>query len=102
MSFRVTHRLGTMEKAPRSAFPELLRELEADPDDAEHNSVSVTHESEWCLAAYRDGHVVFEKTEEGDPRHLTDVGPDKIIALWHLLADGDLDALEREPWRPGY
>jgi hypothetical protein len=30
---------------------------------------------------------------------MADVPSDKIIALWHLLAEGDLDALEREPWQ---
>lgn len=91
-----------MEKAPREAFPGLLRELEADPADHEHKSVSVTHESEWCLSAHRGGYIVFENLEEGEPRHMTDVPSEKIVALWHLLADGDLDALESEPWRPGY
>ena len=91
-----------MEEAPPSVFPELLQELEANPEDAEHTSVSVTHESEWCLGAYRDGYIVFENLEEGDPRHMTDIPPDKIIALWLLLADGDLAALEGEPWQPGY
>lgn len=102
MSFHVTHRLGNMEKALPSVFPKLLQELEADPEDEEHTSVSVTHESEWCVGAYRGGYVVFENLEEGQPRHMTDVPPDKIVALWQLLADGDLGALESEPWKPGY
>jgi hypothetical protein len=70
-----------MEKAPHSAFPDLLRELEADPEDNEHASVSVTHDSEWCLSAYKGGYVVFEHLEEGEPRHMTDVPPDKVLAL---------------------
>lgn len=102
MSFHVTHRLGDMEEAPRSSFPDLLQELEADPQDEEHISVSVTHESEWCLGAYRGGYVVYENLEAGDPRHMTDVPAEKIVALWRLLADGDLVALESEPWKPGY
>lgn len=83
-------------------FPALLQELEAAPKDKEHTSVSVTHKSEWCLGAYRGGYIVFENLEEGEPRHKTDVSPDKIVALWCLLSDGDLDALESEPWKPGY
>ena len=102
MSFQVTHRLGSMESAPQSAFPALLQELEASPEDEEHTSVSVTHESEWCLGAYRGGYIVFENLEEGEPRHMTDVPPEKILALWRLLADGDLGALESEPWELGY
>lgn len=98
----MTHRLGDMESVSHSAFPALLQELDAHPGDEEHTSVSVTHESEWCLGAYRGGYVVFENLEEGEPRHMIDVSPDKIILLWCLLADGDLAALECEPWKPGY
>lgn len=102
MSFHITHRLGNMEEVPRSAFSALLQEVDAAPDDEEHTSVSVTHDTEWCLAAYRNGYVVFENLEQDTPRHMTNVPSDQIIALWHLLADGDLDALEKESWLPGY
>ena len=102
MAFHVTHRMGHTERTPLAALPELLAELDAGADDLEHTSVSVTHESEWCLAAYRDGRLVFENLEDGEPRHMAGVPPERIIALWRLLAEGDLAALEREPWRPGY
>jgi hypothetical protein len=102
MSFHVTHRLGTTEKVPHTAFPELLRELDDDLEDREHISVSVTHESAWCLGAHRGGYVVFENLELGEPRHMNHVAPEEIITLWRLLAEGNLDALEREPWQPGY
>jgi hypothetical protein len=102
MSFHVTHRRGNIEKAPPSAFHDLLQELDANPEDQEHTSVSVTHESEWCLGAYRGGYLVFENLEDGEPRHMTDVPPEKIMTLWQRLADGDLGALESEPWKPGY
>jgi hypothetical protein len=48
------------------------------------------------------GYVVFENLEEGEPRHMTAKPANKIIALWTSLAEGDLDALEREPWQDGY
>src|SRR3954454_14049233 len=102
MGFHVTHRMGNMETAPCSVFPELLKELDANPEDIEHTSVSVTHDSEWSLSAHRDGYIAFENLEEGEPRHMHGVPPEKIISLWRLLADGNLDALESEPWRPGY
>jgi hypothetical protein len=102
MGFHITHRLGNVDQAPCSAFHELLAELDADIEDAEHASVSVTHESEWCLSASKGGYVVFENLEEGEPRHMIGVSAEKIIALWRVLADGDLEALEREPWQPGY
>jgi hypothetical protein len=102
MSFHVTHRTGDMERVSYSAFPELLKELDADLEDIEHASVSVTHESEWCLSALRGGYITFENLEEGEPRHMSGLSPEKIVSLWRLLAEGNLDALESEPWQPGY
>jgi hypothetical protein len=32
---------------------------------------------------------------------MTNVQPEKIIALWRLLAAGDLAALENESWQAG-
>ncbi len=58
--------------------------------DDEHTSVSVTHESEWRLGVYRGGYVVLENLEEGEPRHMTDVPPEKILLLWQFRAAGDL------------
>lgn len=92
-----------MERDPsRDLFHTLLAELVADPDDQEHTSVSVTGEGEWNVGAYRGGYIVFENLEEGEPRHMVGVSDEKIIALWNELADGNLDSIEREPWRPGY
>lgn len=102
MSFHVTHRDGSMESMPQSAFPDLLAELDGDPADEEHASVSVSHESEWSLGAYPGGYLVFENLEDGEPRHMTGVSAEKIVSLWCLLADGNLPALEKEPWQPGY
>jgi hypothetical protein len=47
--------MDIQENEPFSAFAELLAELDEDPADLEHTSVSVKHESEWCLEAFRDG-----------------------------------------------
>jgi hypothetical protein len=102
MGFHVTHRTGSMGNVPCSAFAELLEELDGDPEDSEHASVSVTHASEWCLSAYKGGYIAFENLEAGEPRHMDGVPTEKIISLWRLLAAGDIAALEREPWKPGY
>lgn len=102
MSYHVTHRMGNMTPEPQGSFADLLAELDAGPQDDEHASVSVTHESEWSLGAYRGGYIVYENLEEGEPRHMRDVPPEKIIALWQRLAEGDLEALENEAWLPGY
>jgi hypothetical protein len=89
------------EDEPFSAFHELLAELDEDPDDLEHTSVSVKHESEWCLEAFRGGHIVYQNVEDEEPRprHMEDVPSEKIVELWRLLAAGNLAALENEPWQ---
>lgn len=95
------HRLGDKEPSPPlSDFPRLLQEL--DPDDTEHDSVAVLHDSGWCLSAMLDGHVVWESIEKGPPpRHMVKVPERKIIELWTQLAQGDVAGIEAEPWQPG-
>ena len=83
-------------------FPALLAELQDGPEDNEHGTVAVTHESEWCIQASRDGYVVFENLEAGDPRHMSGLSSDAIIGLWTRLARGDIDSLEQENWLDGY
>lgn len=104
MSFFVYHRYGVSERdIPESAFPDLLDELEVRPEDKEHTSVSVIHESEWGLGFYRGGYVTFEHVEgEGEPRHMVNVSRQEQLVMMQLLANGDLDTLERRPWQPGY
>ena len=78
--------------------------LEVRSAGEEHLCASLTHESEWALSFYRDGLLVFENVEDTDapPRHLRDVGIGDTVSYWSLLAVGDLTALERLPWLPGY
>jgi len=103
MAFHVTHRYGAMDcDPPLSSLPALLRELEDRPEDTEHGSVAVSHESEWCLSVSRGGHVVLEHLERGGERHMRDVPDTKIIDLWSRLAQGDIASIEAEPWKPGY
>jgi hypothetical protein len=104
MSFFAYHRFGASERDPPvSAFPLLLDELEGHPEDQDHSSVSIIHESEWGLGFSKGGYVTFEHVEgEGEPRHMIGVSRQKQLAMMELLAKGDLAALERELWRPGY
>lgn len=103
MSFLVYHRNGVCERDPSlSIFPTLLDELQAQPEDREHAAVSVTHESEWTLGLQADGYVAFENVEDGEPRHMRDVPRARLLEMMEALSRGDLDALEREPWLPGY
>jgi putative hemolysin len=103
MTFHITHRNGEMDSdPPLSSLPTLVRELDERSEDTEHDSVAVTHESEWCISISRGRHVVFEHLEEGGERHMCDVPDEKIIDLCSKLARGDLAGIVTEPWQPGY
>ena len=103
MTFHITHRLGNMDGPQRIPdFRDFLLELGEDPEDEEHISVAVTHESEWCLSAFRGGYVIFEHIENGGERHMQGVSNDRIIQLWTCLANGDIHIIEQAPWCPGY
>lgn len=113
MSFIITHRYEETEhNPPLDRLWDLLKELEI--KDEEHPEVSVTHESGWCVAAYGGGHIIWENAaaliEKGlreldgkitEGRHMTGVHDEKIVELWTKLAQGDIAAIEAQPWRPG-
>lgn len=102
MAFHITHRMGEMTSdPPQSAFRALLNELDEHPEDLEHCSVAVTHESEWCLGSYGKGHLVWQNLEGGEPRHMTGVSDENILRLWAALSRGEIGVIEREPWLPG-
>jgi hypothetical protein len=56
------------------------------------------------LAASRGGYITFENLEaEGrGERHMDEVPASKILELFRHLAEGNLAAIEQEPWLPGY
>lgn len=85
---------------PTTRFADLLAEL-SDADE-EHPDVAVTHDSQWSLSVYRNGFVVLENDEEGEPRHLGPIDEDATISLMQLLAIGELATVLAHPWRPGY
>jgi len=101
VAFHVSTRWGGDESEPTvERMREVLAELNA--EDIEHQSVSLTHESEWCLGAYPGGLLVWENLEAGEPRHMNNVTRERVLALWLKLAEGRLDEIEAEPWLPGY
>ena len=80
----------------------VIAELDGPMDD-EHPDVSLTHQSEWCLSAFSDGLLVWENVEDsGPPRHMTAVPRSEVRRLWAVLAQGNLDEIERQAWAPGY
>lgn len=103
MSFIVTHRYGSEERVTDLAvFSALLSELDDRPDDTEHGSVAVTHESEWCISVSRGGYAILEHLEDGGECHMRDLSDQSIFELWNLLAVGNIEALREKPWKPGY
>lgn len=102
MGFHATTRWGGDEPEPTV---ERLREIlgQLDAEDDEHSSVSLTHESEWCLGAYPGGLLIWENVEAADnPRHMNDVSRERVLELWLKLSRGVLDEIEKESWLPSY
>ena len=101
MGYHVTTRWGSDEREPSvGRMREILTQL--DVEDVEHQSVSLTHESEWCLGAYPGGLLVWENLEEGEPRHMNGVSRERVLELWVKLAQGRIAEVETDPWLPGY
>ena len=101
MGFHVTHRSGTEEgDPPWSSFPDLLAEVRRRENDDERAGVSLTHASGWRLSVFPSGLVVWENVRHGEPRQLPGLPDDRLFALWRLLAEGRIEAIEREPWLP--
>lgn len=100
--FSIIHWDGSSETAPEldslgALFDELLSA------DREHGDVAVVHEeSGWTISAHRDGRLVCENLSSGGERHMKGVSKDRVIDLWRLLANGEVEALLREPWASGY
>src|SRR4051812_24625789 len=103
MSYSITHRYGNMDsEPPLSALPALLAELCDRPDDTEHGSVALTHETEWCMSVSRGGYVIFENLEDGGERHLTGIADAQVLQMWEDLAAGRIAKLQELPWKLGY
>lgn len=102
MGFRATTRWGGDETEPTvERLREILAQLDA--EDEEHHSVSLTHETEWYLAAYPNGSLIWENAEAADnPRHMNGVARERVLELWIKLSRGMLDEVELEPWLSGY
>ena len=101
MAFHLTTRWGPDEREPTvERMREVLAQLNV--EDVEHQSVSLTHESEWCLGAYSGGLLVWENLAAGEPRHMNNVPLARVLELWLKLSQGRLAEIEAEPWLPGY
>jgi hypothetical protein len=102
MNYHVNTRWSGSEPMPSvDRMREVLAELDSGDDD-EHPSVSLSHESEWTLSAFPDGLVIWENVEKDVARHMLHVSRPKVLELWTELAEGQIEAIESEPWLPGY
>jgi hypothetical protein len=48
-------------------------------EDSEHSSLSVTHESEWCMSVSFGGYVFLEHLEDGGERHMRNVSDAQVL-----------------------
>ncbi|PJN28112.1 hypothetical protein [Kitasatospora sp. CB02891] len=90
---------GTVDEPDPEAMRRVLDDL-TNADD-EHPDVSLSHESGWCLSAFRSGLLIWENTEDGSvaPVEMREVTREEILRLFRLLAAGDIasvDALARQ------
>ena len=102
MTFSIVHRDGGFEdEASVNMFSSLYDERFIEDD--EHISVSVGHESEWYLSLYPDGTLIWENVADriDQPRHMKNMPKEKVIDLWTKLANGEIEAFNRESWLIG-
>lgn len=102
--YHSTDCFGISELRPDKArMRELIAQLD-DPDieAAEHPDIALTHDGNgWSITLYPSGVVTLENLEDDDSstRYLADVSRSKALELWHLLAEGKVEALTAQPWR---
>lgn len=99
MAFHARGRWGGDERNPPvERLRALLQELDIRIEDGEHDSVSLRHETEWCLGAYLSGRCGrTSRPKTPNPKYMNGVPREKVLALWLKLAEGDIAAVEAEP-----
>jgi hypothetical protein len=72
MTFHVSTRWHGDEENPTvERLRDVIGELGA--EDEEHCSVSLVHETEWCLEAFSGGLLIWENLEDGKTKYLKDM-----------------------------
>ena len=102
MPCHLTKRWGEGVAAPNDRdLAKALDELKA--HDPEHPDCWLSDEAGWSIAAHEGGLVTFENVESGEgPWHMRDVSRETVHQYWQTLISGDIEALRRLPWKPGY
>ncbi|MFF5933379.1 hypothetical protein [Streptomyces sp. NPDC012508] len=90
---------GTVDEPDPETMRRVLAGL-ADADD-EHPDVSLTHESGWCLGAFRGGLLVRENPDDDSvaPGRMREAAREEVLRLFGLLAAGDITSVEALPWQ---
>jgi hypothetical protein len=105
MAFQTRGRWGAgATNPPPERCRDVLQELDIAADDLEHPDVCLAHDSGWALSAFPCGLLVWENAEDEThaPRHMTGVSRARVLALWLRLAEGNVAAVDTEPWQLGY
>jgi hypothetical protein len=105
----VTYQIGDGwgESADNPSVEDMQKFLDKlDIDDEEHCEVWLTNDlTDWTLSCFPNNTIVFYESSENSgykPRHLTSVSRNKMLELWEKLAKGQIDELEKEPWKAGH
>jgi hypothetical protein len=101
MTCQARHWTGQVEVGfPKDRFGELLDELAV--ADNEHPDVSIIHETEWALIAYKSGVVVLENLEGEEPVHMDSLDRSRTLELMVAVSEGRIQDAQSAPWQPGY
>lgn len=75
---------------------------ELDTADQEHPDTWLSDDAGWTITHSETGIAVWENGEdESAPRYQEEVSRDEALRLWLLLANGNYDEIEQQPWKDG-
>lgn len=92
---------GITRICPDAATMIAVLETLSEADEAEHDDVSLVHESGWCLSVRPRGRVILEHIHRSQEplRVLTKQSRVQALGYWRMLAEGQLEAVLALPWR---
>jgi hypothetical protein len=102
MSYFAYDRMGaSIQRPDESKMRELLASVSV--NDPEHPDVSLNNEDGWALSYGPSHTLIFENVETGSgPWHMKEISIEQALALWNLLALGQVSALQDNAWSSGY